>query len=221
MSAQKPDPDGAQGAPQPELGDVPALAPEAAEKKHKYPKPGDGLFWRNLILRMDPKLKQELDQKLRYHSFRSWRALAAWLAECGFTISHQALWKYGNYFHRRLQALKIATAQAKVIVEETGCDSEDVEKALLQLVQTELFNVLVSVQEAKLKLEPSALYAIARATASLITARVSAARLNEQIRKQVDKGVAEALTRVDSERGRGLSPEGAEQIRTALLEIIE
>ena len=117
-------PENADGAAAgPATGGLPAPAPGAPARKRKYAKPGDGLFWRGIIARMDPKLKRQLDIKLRFHSFRSYRALAQWLAERGCSISHQALWKYGKYFDRMLDALKIATAQAKIIVKETRCDN--------------------------------------------------------------------------------------------------
>jgi hypothetical protein len=208
----------------PEVRGVPALATPrapASKAKRKLEKPDGRLFWRGIIARMDPKLKEKLDQKLRDRSFRSYRALARWLGEHGVQISYQALGKYGKQFDRMIDAIKIATVQAKIIVKETRCDNEEMERALLSLVQTELFNVLVKVQEAKLKLEPSALYAIARATSSLSAARVSADRLNERFNKRVEKAVAETLARLDDERGRGLSPEGAAQMRAALMEIIE
>ncbi len=207
-----------------EVRDVPApVAPRApaSKAKRKLEKPDGRMFWRYIIARMDPKLKQKLDQKLRDRSFRNYRMLARWLGENGVQITYQALGKYGKEFDRMIDAIKIATAQAKIIVKETRCESEEMERALLQLVQTELFNVLVKVQEAKLKLEPSALYAVARATSSLVGARVSADRLNERINKRVEKAVAQTLARLDDDRGRGLTPEGAAQIRAALMEAIE
>ncbi len=224
MDRKIPD-DGAVAAGGAEVRGVPApTTPQApaTKAKRKFEKPDGRLFWRGIIARMKPELKQKLDQKLRDRSFRSYRALARWLGENGVEITYQAVGKYGKEFDRMIDAVRIATEQAKIIVKETRCESEEMERALLSLVQTELFTVLVKVQEAKLKLEPSALYAVARATSSLVTARVSADRLNERINKRVEKAVAETLMRLDDDhRGRGLTPEGAAQIRAALMEAIE
>src|SRR5438309_597618 len=70
------------------------------------------------IARLPDKLRDELDGQLREGSFRSCRALSKWLADNGYTISHAAIHKYGQNFERRLDAVRIASEQARLVCEQ-------------------------------------------------------------------------------------------------------
>ena len=53
--------------------------------------------------------------------------------------------KYGQKLEQRLELLKIATAQARAVV-EAAPDDDRINEALMRLVQQNLFAVLVEVE---------------------------------------------------------------------------
>jgi hypothetical protein len=98
-------------------------------------------------------IRKELDRRLIEGDFRDYRGLAAWLGTQGCTISSVGVWKYGSRLEQRLELVRLATTQAKAIVEASGADDCKINEALLRLVQQQLFAVLV-------ELEPSEAHAV-------------------------------------------------------------
>ena len=95
------------------------------------------------IKKMPPDLKEELDRLLSEGTLHSCRQLAKWLGDNGFEISHAAIHKYGQKFERRLDAIRLATEQARIVCEQFKDDDDaQMQGALLRLVQTQLFEVL-------------------------------------------------------------------------------
>src|SRR5216683_574841 len=70
------------------------------------------------IRRLPEHLKIELDRRLSAGTFRSFRILSDWFAENGYEISHTALHKYGLQFDRRLESIRLATEQARIVCEQ-------------------------------------------------------------------------------------------------------
>ncbi len=77
----------------------------------------------------------------------SCRQLSKWLGDNGFEISHAAIHKYGQKFERRLDAIQMATEQARIVCEQFKGDDEQMQSALMRMVQTRLFEVLVAANE--------------------------------------------------------------------------
>src|SRR5260221_9440427 len=99
------------------------------------------------IKRMPLDLKQKLDRLLSDGTFHSCRQLAKWLGDNGFEISHAAIHKYGQKFERKLEAVRMATERARIVCEKIKGDDEGMQKALMRLVQTHLFEVLTAANE--------------------------------------------------------------------------
>lgn len=94
------------------------------------------------------EVRRELDQKLISNGFSGYHALSEWLAELGYEISHGPLGQHGLALKKKLAAVKASTEAAKLIAEAAPDDSDQRSEAVMSLVQTEMFNVLVSLQEA-------------------------------------------------------------------------
>jgi Protein of unknown function (DUF3486) len=174
------------------------------------------------IKKLPPDLKAELDRMLTEGTMHSCRQLSKWLGDNGFQISHAAIHKYGQKFERRLQAIKIATEQARIVCEEFKEDDSKMQTALLRLVQMQLFNVLsVSHGEGSAgtgeeePVAPVNLGALARSVSGLVRAETEHRKWAEHARA----GVAEAEKRVEEARAKGLSKDAADQIKAVLLEI--
>jgi hypothetical protein len=179
------------------------------------------------IKRMPPDLKQKLDKLLSDGTFHSCRQLAKWLGDNGFEISHAAIHKYGQKFERKLDAVRMATEQARIVCEQFKDDDVQMQSALMRLVQTRLFEVLTAANEmgqgsaneeegaTVATIAPVNITALARSVSGLVRAESEHRRWAERARA----GVAEAEKKVDEAQAKGLSKDAAAQIKAVLLEI--
>jgi hypothetical protein len=199
---------------------------DAKKKKPAHPKrvpidPVPFKTWK--IKKLPPDLKEQLDRMLTEGTLHSCRQLAKWLGDNGFEISHAAIHKYGQKFERRLEAVRIATEQARIVCEEFKDDDERMQSALMRLVQTRLFEVLSSTSESEAGSENSERTRVAPVNVTALARSVSGlARAETEHRKWAERAranVAEAEKKVDEARTKGLSKDAAEQIKAVLLEI--
>ena len=176
------------------------------------------------IRRLPEELKIELDRRLEAGTFRSFRILSEWFAEKGYEISHTALSKYRLKFDRRLESIRLASEQARIVCEQFKDDDVNMQGALLRLVQTHLFQMLRDVKDEEIrttggtateKIAPINITALARSVSGLVRADAENRKLAERTRV----AVAEAAKKVDEAREKGLSVDAANQIRAALMEI--
>jgi hypothetical protein len=181
-----------------------------------------GKSWK--IKQMPADLKAQLDALLSDGTFHSCRQLSKWLGDNGFVISHAAIHKYGQKFERRLDAIRMATEQARIVCEQFPDDDEQMQSALMRVVQTRLFEVLTAANEkAKNGENSGAAPTVAPVNITALARSVSGlARAETEHRKWVDRtraGVAEVQQKVEEARAKGLSKDAAEQIRAVLMEI--
>jgi Protein of unknown function (DUF3486) len=175
------------------------------------------------IKKMDLKLRAELDRRLIDGSFSDYRGLAAWLTEKGYKIAPSSLQRYGSAMERKLGALRIATEQARAVVDASGGADDLVNEGLMRLVQGDLFKVLVELRDADRKTVD--VNALARNVASICRSSVQMRKAAEEMRNGIgrrvraaDRKVVEAARR--GARG-GLSTAAEKRIRAALLEIAQ
>ena len=179
------------------------------------------------IKRLPDDLKDKLDRLLSDGTLHSCRQLAKWLGENGFAISHAAIHKYGQKFERRLEAVRIATEQARVVCESFKDDDQQMQSALLRLVQTRVFEVLSAANErpkttrakaatpAPPPLTPVNISGLARSVSGLVRAEVEHLKWRERTRA----ALAAAGSKLEEARREGLSETMADSIRSVLLDI--
>lgn len=92
--------------------------------------------------------REWLDQALVAHRFSDYDALEAALRERGFTISRSAIHRYGQRIERRMAAIKGSVEASKLIVQAAGDDQDALSESVIALVQSEMFEAIVSLQEA-------------------------------------------------------------------------
>ena len=108
---------------------------------------------RSKITLLPPDIKAELNRRLIAGSFAGYDEQIDWLneqlASAGLevSISRSALHRYGQEFEEKCAAIKIATEQAKAIVEAMGDDAGQMGDALTSLCQEKAFQILVKMQE--------------------------------------------------------------------------
>ena len=175
------------------------------------------------IKKLPPDLKEQLDKMLSDGTFYSCRQLSKWLGDNGFEISHAAIHKYGQKFERRLDAIKMATEQARIVCEQFKDDDAQMQSALMRLVQTRLFEVLAVANEreqgsatgGETTVAPVNITALARSVSGLAKAETEHRKWAERARD----GVAAAEKKVEEARAKGLSKDAADQIKAVLMEI--
>src|SRR5690606_11360592 len=98
---------------------------------------------RSAVSQLPEEIRASLDQRLIQGGFAGYDALSDWLAEQGFAISKSALHRYGQRCEGGLQALRVASEQAKAIVGASPDDEGAVSEALMRLVHEKLFTILL------------------------------------------------------------------------------
>lgn len=91
-------------------------------------------------------VRTELEQRLIASSFSNYQALADWLQEQGFEIHKAAVHRFGQKFEDRIRALKVATDQARAIVEASPDEDNALNEALVRMAQEKAFNLLVDME---------------------------------------------------------------------------
>lgn len=114
-------------------------------------------------------LRRELDSRLVRGAFSGYHELSAWLDEQGFEIGKSAIHVYGQKLKRRLEAIRTSTQAAQLLAESVPDEAGALSSAVLSLVQTDMFDLLVNLQDvadaedsaARVKLLGNAAHAMA------------------------------------------------------------
>lgn len=169
---------------------------------------------RDAVSQLPEELRAQIDARLIKGGFSGYEELSAWLQEQGCAISKSALHRYGQKFEDRVQALKLATGQAKAMVEASPDDEGAVGEALMRLVQEKLFAILLEFEVT----DPSKLNlgAIAKAIASLGRTSIAQKKYATEVK---DRAKAAADTVEKLVKNSGLTKEAVSEIRSKILGI--
>jgi len=168
---------------------------------------------RSKISKLPNTVKDWLDKALAGNGFADYELLAAELKERGYDISKSAIHRYGQEFEARLGALRMASEQAKAIVQSSPDDEGAVSEALMRLVQEKLFQTLLACQGPDENID---LAKVAKAVADLTRATVSQKKWQAEVRAKAV--VAADAVEAIAKKG-GLSAEAMDQIRRGILGI--
>jgi Bacteriophage Mu, Gp27 len=126
--------------------------------------------------------------------------------------------RYGQNFAKQLGAVKTATDQVRAMVAETADEAGAMSDALTRLTQQKIFDLLVDLDAVEI--DESKLANLAKGVAALTRATVTQRQWAMKVRQTLDKQKSAASERIDEvAKGGGLTPEAAQIIRNALLEI--
>lgn len=168
---------------------------------------------RSKVLQLPDQVRQALEQRLIASGFADYQALAEWLADQGYEISKSSLHRFGQTFEERCGALRLATQQAKAIVESTPDDEGAMSEALMRLMQERLFTVLLEMEVDPAKVN---IGAVAKALAPIARASIALKKYSSEVRERA-RAAAEAVNRIASKGG--LSKEAADELRAEILGI--
>lgn len=134
---------------------------------------------RSKIMALPAEVRRWLDASLVEGNFNGYELLELALKERGYTIGKSAIHRYGQNMERRLAAVRASTEAARQIAEAAPDDADQRSAAVISLVQTDIFNVLLLLQEAEGADPEDRLKLMSRAAKSI--AELSRASVNQKI----------------------------------------
>jgi len=169
---------------------------------------------RSSVELLPDEVRRDLEKKLIRGGFAGYEELAEWLRDQGYEISKSSVHRYGKKFEDRLRALKVATDQAKAIAEASEDDAGAMNDAIIRLVQTKTFELLV-----ELETDNKSLPRIGQMVAKLAQAAVRQKKWQTEMetaaRKRALEDAASAVESAAAEQG--LSSDQAEFWRKKVL----
>lgn len=102
---------------------------------------------RSKVAQLPGEVRQQLDTELVKRGFSGYDALETWLAGLGISIGKSSIHRYGRNLERKLAAIKASTDAARLIAQEAPDDADQRSGAVISMIQTEVFDVLVALQE--------------------------------------------------------------------------
>jgi len=178
---------------------------------------------RPAIEALPPAVKKWLDQALAAGNFSGYEQLEVLLGERGYQIGKSSIHRYGQKLERKLAAIKASTQAAAAIAEAAPDDADLRSAAVISLVQTEVFDVLIALQEVetadnpveRLKLLGRAAKSIAELSRASVNQKKWQVSIEAKIREEVRTKAADAAT--TSARAAGVSAETIAMIRRDVL----
>lgn len=168
---------------------------------------------RSAVTQLPPVVKAWLDQSLVEGNFSGYQALADELKGRGYEVSKSSLHRYGSSFEERIEKLKIATEQAKAVVQSAPDDEGAMGDALTRLVQQKTFDILLD-----LEVDPESvkLADIGTMVAKLNATSVQQKKWQAEVKRKAQVAAAEVETVA---KAGGLSEETVEAIKKRILGI--
>jgi hypothetical protein len=160
------------------------------------------------VTALPAEVKAWLDQSLVESNFSGYESLSAELESRGYSIGKSALHRYGSEFEVKLASLKLASEQAKAVVQAAPDDEGAVNEALMRLVQEHLFKLLMA-DDGKMDLPK-----VAKAVAELGRASVVQKKWQAEFREKAES--AAAKVEKIAKKG-GLNAETVAEIRREIL----
>ena len=175
---------------------------------------------RSKVSTLPPDVRAWLDKALAEGNFSGYEQLEKLLADKGFTIGKSSLHRYGQQLESRLAAVRASTEAARAIAEAAPDDADLRSAAVMSLVQTDTFNVMVALQEADAEEDPAGrlklLAKAAEAIAKLSRASVNQKKWEAEVKTRI-AAAADAAAKI-AKKG-GLSVASVDEIRRSILGI--
>ena len=145
---------------------------------------------RNKVLTLPPELKEWLDAELVKRGFGDYVQLAVDLKARGAEVSKSALQRYGSPFEKRLAQLKMASEQAKALVDSAPDDEDKLGAAVVRLAQEKIFTVLMDLDVDARDIDVNKLF---KNAAEIGKASVTQKRLSLEVRAVLEEAARKKL----------------------------
>lgn len=175
---------------------------------------------RSKIGKLPEPVRRWLDSTLSENNFGGLELISSELKKRGYDIGKSSVHRYSQDLERKLSAIKASTQAAAAIAEAAPDDADLRSAAVISLVQTEVFDLLVQMQAATEETDSGErLKMLSRAAKSI--AELSRASVNQKKWQAVvrAKAVAAADAVEAVAKKGGLSKEALDTIRRDILGI--
>lgn len=170
-----------------------------------------------------PEDRAAFERELIRRNFADYDGLVVWLFENGFELSRSAAYRHAAKLKRRIQAVRNSTEAARMIAEAAPDDSDLRSAAVISLVQSELFDVMVSLQDLDDDNDPAERVALLKEASKSVLDMTRASTLQKEwqlkhtarIRLEARAEAAQELT--DELKNDGISAELEASIKRILL----
>jgi DNA polymerase III gamma/tau subunit len=161
--------------------------------------------------------RQAFEAELIRRNFKDYDGLVEWLKGNGLEISRSAAYRHGSKLQRRLQAVRNSTEAAKLIAEAAPDDADLRSAAVISMVQSELFDVMVTLQDLD-EAEPGERVMLLKEAARSVLDMTKASVLQKKWQQEMQARVQAAAEKVtETVRAAGVSQETIEIIRRDVL----
>jgi len=145
----------------------------------------------SLIDSLTPEQRAEFERELIRRNFADYDGFVDWLTANGFDISRSSAYRHGTKLKRKLQAVRNSTEAARMIAEAAPDDSDLRSAAVISLVQSELFDVMVSLQDLD-EAEPGERVGLLKEAARSVLDMTKASGLQKKWKQEVEDAVMAA-----------------------------
>lgn len=132
-----------------------------------------------------------LEREMIRRNFADYDGLLLWMQDNGLEIARSSVGRYGIKLKRRIQAVKNSTDAARMIAEAAPDDSDLRSAAVISLVQSELFEVMVSLQDLD-EAEPGERVGLLKECARSVLDMTKASGLQKKWKQEVEDAVMAA-----------------------------
>lgn len=100
---------------------------------------------RSKVLTLPPQLKEWLDAEMLRRGFADYEQLAVDLKARGADLGKSTLHRYGSAFEKRMAQLKMASEQARALVDAAPDEEDKLGSAVVRMTQEKIFKLLMDI----------------------------------------------------------------------------
>lgn len=175
----------------------------------------------SLVDSLEPEQRAAFERELIRRNFTDYDGLVDWLDANGFEISRTSAYRHGAKLKRRIQAVRNSTEAARMIAEAAPDDSDLRSAAVISLVQSELFDVMVSLQDLD-EAEPAERVGLLKEAAKSVLDMTKASVLQKKLAQDVRAAIRlEARAEAAEDLTKGLKNDGiSEELEASIKRIL-
>ena len=145
---------------------------------------------RSKVHSLPPELKEWLDAELVKRGFGDYVQLAADLKARGADVSKSALQRYGSPFEQRMAQLKMASEQARALVDAAPDDEDKLGAAVVRLTQEKIFTLLMDMDIDADSVDVNKLF---KNAAEIGKASVTQKKFSLEVRREIEEATRKKL----------------------------
>lgn len=180
---------------------------------------------RSALEKLPAGVKKWLEEQLASNGFSEYTEITKQLNEMGISIGRSSVHRFGYQLQERLKDIKEATEAAKIIEAQAVDAGDALGGAVMGMVKTELFNVMVDLKKAEGE-EDSAeravlLSKVAKSVADLSRASIAQKKHAAETAEKIDAKLKALEAESTQVKGKGkLDAETLRRVRTELYGIV-